>query len=213
MATFRFPPVDGQATYSTAFRDCFKALFELSRLCLSWVLAHADESSPDVKLLQDKLHAAECLESELFAPNGSGHRPFDDSNTPFSSSFFNVFDYDHGLLNVHKDRYLITAIFADSDPATAAKRSVLWVRGADQGWTNVDLELGANDVVFMLGEELERLFIGHPANLYAADHCIRVDPEGEFLARAHFRADPASTQSGNRLSTAFILGEPKLMMD
>ena len=213
METFRFPPVDGQATYTPDLRRCFTSLFKLSRLCLTWLLAHTSCEQPEFKTLRERLRAAEQRDADLFSPSGKGHTPFRDGTAPFSSSFFNVFDYDHGLLNVHKDRYLITAIFADSDPKTASTRSALWVRAAHGGWTNVDQELGANDVVFMIGEELEHLLSGHENSLYAAEHCIRVDPNGEFLARAHFRADPASTRTGNRLSTAFILGEPNLVMD
>ena len=87
---------------------------------------------------------------------------------------------------------------------------MLWVRSRNGDWQNVDAHLGEDEVVFMIGEELEDILQPLGIPLYAAEHCIRVDPHGEFLSRAHFRPDPATSPSGNRLSTALILGEPSL---
>jgi len=210
MGRFRFPPVGESVVYAKEHRDCFHALYSLSRACLSWILSGVDAETAETRFLGQRLGEAHGNVASLFAPDGQGHAPFADTEQAFGSSFFNIFDYDYGLLNAHKDRYLVTTIFADSDPATADQRSVLWVRGLTGRWHSVDAHLGSNEVVFMIGEELEEILGPLNLQLYAAEHCIRVDPDGEFLSRSHFRADPATAPSGNRLSTAFILGEPGL---
>ena len=213
MGTFRFPPVGDTVTYTPAHRACFRSLYSLGRACLGWMLDTVEGESRASTVIREALVAAVQPAEQLFAPAGDGHEPFASADEPFASSFFNIFDYDHGLLNAHKDRYLVTTIFADSNPETAHQRSVLWVKDRSQTWRNVDAGLQPNEVVFMIGEELEAILHEVGGDYYAADHCIRVDPDGEYLERAHFRRDPASLVTGNRLSTAFILGEPKLYAD
>ena len=211
MDTFRFPPVGEPAVYTDAHRNCFRALYRLGRGGLNWILSCIEGASEPAAHLRRLLRSSDERSAELFAPDGLGHAPFTDEQiAAFSSSFFNIFDYEHGSLNGHKDRYLTTTIFASVSMDTAHERSALWVRGADDIWRNVDSTLGTNEVVFMIGEELEALLSESGLGLFAADHCIRVDPEGEFIERAHFRRDPTSLVGGNRVSAAFVLGDESI---
>ena len=211
MGTFRFPPVGEPAVYTDAHRDCFRALYTLGKVGLEWILSCIKVSNEPAAHLSDLLNRADAQSAELFAPDGLGHAPFADGQAAaFSSSFFNIFDYEHGSLNGHKDRYLTTTIYASVSTDTAHERSALWVRGADDTWRNVDSALAANEVVLMIGEELESLLSESDLGLFAADHCIRVDPNGEFIERAHFRRDPTSLVGGNRVSAAFVLGDESI---
>ena len=62
-------------------------------------------------------------------------------------SFFNLFHYDYGCLNTHKDRYLVTVIAAHS-LQDEIPRSALWVRSSTGTWHNVDRLLPAERSLF-----------------------------------------------------------------
>ena len=210
MTSFRFPPVNGDTIYTDEHRACFRALYSLSRQCLAWLIRGISARDSDVHNAILRLDASYDVSEKLFGEAGQSNTPFTHERAPFANSFFNIFHYDYGLLNAHKDRYLITAIYADANPSTATNRSVLWVRARNGSWTNVDALLEPDVMVFMVGEDLEHVLKNTDLELYAAEHCIRVDPDGERLERAHFRPDPSTSTQGNRLSVAFILGDERI---
>ena len=138
MGTFRFPPVGDTVTYTPAHRACFRSLYSLGRACLGWMLDTVEGESRASTVIREALVAAVQPAEQLFAPQATGMNLSPVPMSPLPVLFFNIFDYDHGLLNAHKDRYLVTTIFADSNPETAHQRSVLWVKDRSQTWRNVD---------------------------------------------------------------------------
>ena len=229
MKTFRFPPVDGQTSYNQIQKEGFKTLFKWSTYILHSLLNTLEPctSHPRTQHLLDRLErTASKADSPLFAPRGEGVHPFRDESDPFGTTFFNVFHYDHGLLNHHQDRGLITVIYVapPSQPISDSK-TALWVRrspehalGATE-WINADQYAGQGRLIVMLGEDFERFyqealthFKKHKNSvdfdcspLWAAEHTTCVDPEGGYISHAHFRPDPKTSPTGNRVSTAMIL--------
>lgn len=88
---------------------------------------------------------------------------------PFSSSFFNLFNYDFGLLNIHKDRYLITCIYpsrfeqlssieTETDAGLNRKRrSSMWIRNKIGEWCNADNLTKSDECIVMIGEDMEAI--------------------------------------------------------
>ena len=210
MTSFRFPPVNGDTIYTEEHRACFRALYSLSRQCLAWLTRGISESDSDVHSAISRLDASYDPAEKLFGEAGQTNMPFSHEGGALREFFFNIFHYDYGLLNAHKDRYLITAIYADANPSTATneKRPV----GPSQKWEldQRGCSFESDVMVFMVGEDLEHVLRDTELGLYAAEHCIRVDPDGERLERAHFRPDPSTSTQGNRLSVAFILGDERI---
>ena len=197
-STFRFPPEEGPVIYDSNKRDCFRILFHVARGCLSLLLPV--ETDEHVKRLRQKLNRS--VEQKLFHnPNA----PFSQEQS-FSGSFFNLFHYDHGCLNTHRDRYLITVI-AVLPPADGVNRSALWVKSPLRGWQNADQIVAADELLVFVGEEMAQLSTTWPSPLPAVEHCIRVDPNGERIPHSHHRRDPMTPQTGNRCSIALVLGE------
>ena len=194
---FRFPPINvDEVRYEPVHREVFSSLYQTAIDCLS-VFA------PDEL---DELAGIDQLFSR------SPHEPFP-SDHPFHPTFFNLFNYDHGSLNSHQDRGLVTVIHVEPPTAHNEPRSALWVEGPQGRWRNADRVVRAQQAeepnstfaLLLLGEEGEALLSSHHEGLYAAEHAVRVNPEGEYLAHSHHRRDPAACVSGNRRSAALIL--------
>ena len=198
LSGFRFPPINVETIqYSEVHRIVFKALFYTGLECLS-LLTQVDEWTKA---------KVECLFSE------SEHEPFPLTHD-YHPTFFNLFNYDHGALNAHKDRGLITIIHIDPAPRNLESKSSLWIEGADQKWRSGDALIdqkikykpNSRYALILIGEEGERVFkLQGLKQLYAADHSVRVRPDGEYIEYSHYQRDPESQSSSNRLSAALIL--------
>ena len=197
-STFRFPPLERTITYDEPKRDVFAFLFGIARRILTEILSCMPPHK-DVLMLQEQLKNAQ--EESLFThPN----EPFS-AGQSFSGSFFNLFHYDYGCLNTHKDRYLVTVIAARS-VQDDTPRSALWVHSPQGAWCNVDKILPQHTLVVLIGEELSALAQECGISLPASDHCIRVDPHGAYIPHSHHRRDPQTPERDNRRSIAFVLG-------
>lgn len=125
---------------------------------------------------------------------------------PYGASFFNIFNYDHGCLNTHRDRGVLTAVYGvggepdvhAARPQSAASR--LWLRAkGPEGARWVAPE--SRQLLLWAGDGLE------VSGVEPVEHCVRVDPEGPYIERSHSRSDPAAPPSGNRRSVALVLDE------
>ena len=200
---FRFPPVEGPTHYNNAQRESFVALFQQSRAVLGALLQYAPPLAAAAPALTDALAEASTYDRSLFTHPPEAPLPFASEQQPFASSFFNLFNYDHGLLNTHKDRCLVTLAYRRRavDPVASA----LWVQARGGRWWSSDALLGERELLVLIGEELEELSERAGCPLYAAPHAVRVDPTGPHIERAHHRPDPATPHHGNRISAALIL--------
>ena len=202
-AHFRFPPVEGPTRYSDAQRASFIALFQQSRAVLGALLGYAPPLAAAAPALTAALREAPAYDEALFSSPPEAPLPFASERQPFASSFFNLFNYDHGLLNTHKDRCLVTLAYRRR--AAEATASALWIQDRGGRWWSSDALLGERELLVLIGEELEALAEQAGCPLYAAPHAVRVDPTGPHLERAHHRPDPATPPRGNRVSAALIL--------
>lgn len=204
MTTFRFPSHSESIEYSDNQRHSFRTLFRWGQWCLRALLMELDPTS---QLSRDTIKLLEQSDSisNLFPPNGLGHTPFPDG-VPFSGSFFNIFHYDYGLLNHHRDRYLVTVVAADVIPSTSEK-TALWVNSPTQGWVNLDKILEPRDIAIFTGEDFEELSSTLGRTIQAVEHCTRVDPTTERIRIVDNQPDPNTTKNGNRVSMAFVLSE------
>jgi len=143
------------------------------------------------------------------------HEPFQ-AGQPFAWTFFNLFNYQNGLLNPHVDRSLLTVIYSSPPSSgTATTSSTLWIQDRHGAWHDGDRAAAKEDqVVVMVGEELAETGIAANLDLIPALHAVKVDPQGPNISRPHFRPDPAQQQatvggavgeSNYRLSAALIL--------
>lgn len=199
LKSFRFPPINvSEVKYDQPERDAFRSLYTIAVSTLA-------------ALQGDRSHL-EAPESELFS--ASPDEPLDPSH-PLSATFFNLFNYDHGALNAHQDRGLVTIICV-APPEENTDRSSLWIKGADELWRSADESVFSVSrslqnpqdqmlVILLVGEQGEILLRDKYPQLFAAEHCVRVRPEGPFIERSHHVPDPESLTSGNRISTALIL--------
>lgn len=198
LSGFRFPPINVEhITYDEVHRKAFEALFYTAISCLT-VLTTEDEMT--------RAHI-----EKLFSQ--SEHEPFP-LDHDYHPTFFNLFNYDNGALNIHKDRGLVTVIHIDPPEHLSGEASSIWIKGSDQQWRSGDAiiseaKIDTRDKVYILmlvGEEGEVLFTEHNINgLYAAEHSVRVHPEGEYIEYSHHQRDPQSRSTMNRLSAALIL--------
>lgn len=205
MGQFRFPPVDEEARYEKNHKDCFKILFKATRQCLGALLNGHRSFESSSNSLQGALAESFSGDYELFGSTGEANYPFDDSSQAFGTSFFNIFHYDHGLLNSHRDRCLVTAIFVHQDSTVTQPKSALWVQGATGEWVNTDRLVQNDELIILLGEEFQALAKSAGLELWAAEHCIRVDPKGPYIEHSHHRPDPDTPVCGNRMSAALVL--------
>jgi len=212
LSGFRFPPMEEGTNilWTERQRQIFLALFRVAKTCLGALLAEAiqNRASSHLKSVLKKSEASPpftCHPNEPFHPN-----------QPFAWTFFNLFNYRNGLLNPHVDRSLITVIYSSPPPppppppqASPVPRSSLWIQDRLGTWRDGDrAAAGDNQVLVMIGEEFEEagLVMAEEDGLYPALHAVKVDPQGENLARPHFRPDPAQVTSVKpRISAALIL--------
>eukprot|EP00444_Apocalathium_aciculiferum_P018344 CAMPEP_0183458964 /NCGR_PEP_ID=MMETSP0370-20130417/134583_1 /TAXON_ID=268820 /ORGANISM="Peridinium aciculiferum, Strain PAER-2" /LENGTH=356 /DNA_ID=CAMNT_0025650777 /DNA_START=99 /DNA_END=1166 /DNA_ORIENTATION=+ len=133
--------------------------------------------------------AAETSHRILPPPCSDGFRPFegDGGPWPYSSSFFNIFNYDCGCLNTHRDRGVLTLVYgvggAPADTGSGPG-SRLWFKvPGPEGlhWVpaeNSQLLLWAGDCLGLAGVE-------------SVEHNVRVNPDGAYIDRSHHLRDPA----------------------
>lgn len=216
---FRFPPINVETIhYGRVHREAFRALFEIAIEALSTLTGRDETRGADMNLL---------FSESVDEPFPHGH--------PYHPTFFNLFNYDHGSLNEHQDRGLITVIFVEPAPQIeeevstiksetemmAEAPSSLWVHDHDRQWHSADEVIRVlrhrypkkRYVLLLLGEDGEIYFRKEEAHqhhlplkdLYAAGHSVRVDPVGQFIERSHHRCDPEARPFQNRRSAALIL--------
>ena len=217
LSGFRFPPINvDEVRYDEPHREAFRALYATALECLAQLDPEVHRDGGGIKTSTQEAAATSLshLHPELFS--ASPHEPFP-ADHPFHPTFFNLFNYDHGALNGHKDRGLLTVIYirpAHHDGRQAA--SALWVANAEGSWVSADRELGRvraerttttsdHQVILLIGEEGEEVFKSFHPHLFAAEHSVRVSPVGDYIERSHYLRDPTSREDANRLSAALIL--------
>lgn len=212
--TFRYPlvepicsPTERVLSFGGEARSCFNALFGICRDCMNqldrdWVAA---EGTPLGVPLDD------LPSDDVHLPGYA--LPFQGVPvTSFHETFFNCFNYNHGSLNSHVDRGLLTVVygFGGGDADNDAPHARLWLRDtATEQWIDggacVRQASGSvqtcGGVLLLAGERLEMLTAG---KVKAIEHCARVDPRGDTIEFSHSTRDPAARETGNRLSAAMI---------
>lgn len=204
-SSFRFPPIEEQAVYTDEIRDVFRLFFQVGIEVLESILAELPVT-PAVQRIQKQCFLAK--ETPIFAQK---HEPLT-AHDPLSGTFFNLFHYDHGCLNTHRDRYLVTVICAEpahsAQPGRKLEHSALWVRAPSSAhWQNIDIRITEPTWVIFVGEELAQICTDAGLKIEASEHCIRRDPDGEYIPHSHHQPDPDALPTGNRRSIALVLGE------
>jgi hypothetical protein len=194
--SFRFPPLNGETVYNDVRRNCFRSLFEVG-VSAAQALITTEEIPTPLQMALANVNAKSLFSSH---PN----EPFQSKSEPFGLSFFNVFNYKEGMLNLHKDRGLLTVIASARPDPTGVS---LWVRSPTGSFNSMDDSITNKSIVaILLGEDAEQLSACQ--GLYAAEHAVRVNPLGDFVCHSHFRADPDTPIADNpvhRTSVAMIL--------
>lgn len=214
LSGFRFPPINvDEVRYAEPHREAFRALYATAIECLAQ-LSPDDMSMVKSPHIPSNNSDLSHIHPELFS--ASPHEPFPVDH-PFHPTFFNLFNYDHGALNEHKDRGLLTIIYIRPAPHNERREaSALWVANTAGEWTSADYKInsihasqGASEinhqVVLLIGEEGEEAFKSTHPHIFAAEHSVRVSPAGDYIERSHYVPDPISRVSANRLSAALIL--------
>ena len=195
---FRFPPIDStHPDYSSVQKQAFEALYKIATTVLESVLGTTSGPEGLRRALAQRREAPQPLFQRDDEPFVVGQ--------PFSQSFFNLFNYDSGLLNPHADRSLLTVIKVRAGRHASDQQSALWVCDGQGLWRNADAAVGENEVILLVGEDLASLPIAQDLGVFAAEHAVRVDPKGAYVSHSHFRPDPDTPSDGNRVSAAFIL--------
>ena len=149
-------------------------------------------------------------------------KPFSDGQPwPYSSSFFNIFNYDplravSGCLSVggvgqgHDTRLLLASMSAAKDHGclnahrdrgvltvvygapSKEEGSKLWLKEVSGPW----LSPGSGQLLLWAGESFQEA--------PAVEHCVRVAPEGDYVEHSHNRRDPQAPETGNRRSVALV---------
>ena len=187
--SFRHPPVPPDVGKGAIFPSAFNVLFDVCRISLQQLNVEWQE------LYGQPIGAPV---NEL--PMGDVHlrgqpKPFTGGvvNSPFDASFFNLFNYDYGSLNTHKDRGLITVVYGfsgtrinrqaltDTEEVVSMDtklRSRLWLRdasvndnSASDAWIDAEAECGTDHLMLFAGEQLELLT---DKCVPAIEHCVRV---------------------------------------
>jgi hypothetical protein len=202
LGSFRFPPIqpDEPISYNARRREAFTSLFDIAIVCLRAILLSTPGEASHLNRMELQKALKDVPFHSLF--RNDPNEPFADSHQPFAQSFFNLFNYNHGLLNPHIDRSLVTVIYSShaSHSEESISKTALWIQSPEGTWHNADDITTPTQVVIMTGEQLET-----NQYYYAAPHAVKVNPTGELLAQAHHRRDPVSTATDNRLSAALIL--------
>jgi hypothetical protein len=203
MKTFRFPPHESIGVYSQPQRDSFSTMFRWSRICLKALLTVLDPSKQCKELWKALVRCEN--NTTLFHPNGVGNEPFL-PGMDFSGSFFNVFHYDFGLLNAHRDRCLVTVIAVDQITEPVSK-TALWAHCPTDTWVNIDELVNPQDIIIFVGEDFAELSTSLGHEIPAVLHCTRVNPNSERLIYFNDKPDPQSNPDNNRVSVAFVLSD------
>eukprot|EP00658_Telonema_sp_P-2_P037012 TRINITY_DN26662_c0_g1_i2.p1 TRINITY_DN26662_c0_g1~~TRINITY_DN26662_c0_g1_i2.p1 ORF type:complete len:251 (+),score=47.34 TRINITY_DN26662_c0_g1_i2:80-832(+) len=119
-----------------------------------------------------------------------------------SSSFMNLFNYGMGSLGIHKDRCLLTVIYAIDAPVGSSK---LWVRHPESlAWQDTCAAPG--EVAVLVGEELELLAGGA---VTAAEHCVTTLPGGAGHAGSEYCVTTSTLQGSSAAApTKICAGQP-----
>lgn len=213
---FRFPLHPQPASQSSNFdgiteklyRLAFNSLYALSVRCLHELGA----SNSQLKPLQ--AHQDMQSQSTPVLPFKDPHSPapalpFEyNSSLPYAASFASIFNFNHGFLNAHRDRGLLTAVYGQlmsrKNPSGRVSDRVVRLWGQTPGsteWRMLD-PVPDDSVILFAGEQLARLSNGAiPAML----HACRVDPTAERISMLHHGAHPGAREEGNRQSCALVL--------
>jgi len=202
--TFRFPARDGVSHYDPINKECFKILYEAALTFTQAIWQAAPELARHCPEVMARVTTAQNPEFELFAGEDS-NAPFDSLDAPFAHTFFNIFNYDHGMLNEHKDRGLVTAIYIAPNTSGSQSVSQLWVGRGNNDWVAMDALVDGGQFVVFVGEELEEMGKEVGLDFLAVEHSVRVVPQGEYVSHSHERRDPDAQPAGNRKSAALVL--------
>ena len=202
--TFRFPARDGVCHYDDTNKDCFRILYQAALTFTRAIWQATPELSEKSQAVLQRIAEAQDPSFQLFSgedPNA----PFASADDPFAPTFFNIFNYDHGMLNEHKDRGLVTAIYIAPNPNRSSDVSQLWVGRSEDDWVAMDALVDGGQLVVFVGEELEDIGNQLGLDFLAVNHSVRVAPKGEYVSHSHERRDPDAPASGNRKSAALVL--------
>eukprot|EP01089_Gocevia_fonbrunei_P009727 TRINITY_DN22112_c0_g1_i1.p1 TRINITY_DN22112_c0_g1~~TRINITY_DN22112_c0_g1_i1.p1 ORF type:complete len:131 (-),score=17.98 TRINITY_DN22112_c0_g1_i1:24-416(-) len=121
-----------------------------------------------------------------------------------------LFNYDVGTLNSHKDRGLVTLVYSTFNKDTNPIRTKLWLEKIDPDqkltdeWIDIENEMQENEAILLIGEQLQTL----SGRTYPSlKHCVRASPYGIHKPETNWLPDPSSPAKGNRLSLGFILAQ------
>jgi len=207
--TFRYPPRDeeeprAEMSMPEEYRCAFNLLYSIAARAAQKLRATATTEMLPADLHHD-LPTEACRK---------GHLPFYamEKAVPFSASFFNIFNYDHGCLNVHSDVGIVTAVYGmDGTQLLHQLEQNLEIAQTEQPsrlWLREVTSEGAQWVAAPGGRLL--LWTGDALGLQGFDsieHCVRVDPCGKYVSHSHSTRDPKAPDVGNRRSIALVLDE------
>lgn len=229
--TFRFPPIPSSTEeFSPKFTEEYKACFNLLYSMGLHALCELLEAVPFTHRgsLPDARVAQQAASVPPFTARDS--IPFQSHHSAFEGTFFNIFNYNHGSLNAHRDRCLMTLVWGEHSQPTLPDYSRLWVQPpfsntgsasealigtATSPWIDAHRHIaslpdngsGSDGVIVFIGEELADATAGfYPA----VQHCVRVHPSDEqaqWLADSHHQRDPAAPTIGNRMSVAMVFAQ------
>ena len=202
--TFRFPARDGDSCYDDSTKRCFEILYEAAVVCTRALWSSSPELSAAFPAIQASVGDALEEDFTLFSEE-TPHAPFSSTDAPFGHTFFNIFNYDHGMLNEHKDRGVVTAIYIEPGRLDTEAVSQLWVGRSEDDWVAMDSLVERGQLVIFVGEELEAMAHEVGLDLLAVNHCVRVEPRGDYVSYSHSRRDPDALPVGNRRSAALVL--------
>lgn len=202
--TFRFPARDGISNYDETNKACFGILYRAALTFTRAILEAEPSLTESFPVVAQSLAEALHPDFELFAGEDT-NAPFSSADAPFAHTFFNIFNYDHGMLNEHKDRGLVTAIYISPNKSGSQSVSQLWVGRGGNDWVAMDALVDGGQFVVFVGEELEAMGKQVGLDFLAVEHSVRVAPQGEYVSHSHQRRDPDAQASGNRKSAALVL--------
>jgi hypothetical protein len=186
---FRHPPVPPDVGDGAIFPSAFNSLFDVCRSSLQQLDTEWRELYGQP--LGAPLHAMPVGDVHLRGQPKAFLGGV--AKSPFDASFFNLFNYDYGSLNAHKDRGLITVVYGfsgtqlnehvasssgETESIDAKPRSRLWLRDAavedtraPEAWIDAEVECGTDHLMLFAGEQLELLT---NKRVPAIEHCVRV---------------------------------------
>ena len=197
LQNFRYPLSHGAPAPSVDlhYRNAFNSVYQFAASSLH-AACGADFPLPPSSSAP---YSMDGLQTEPFAHMTNG-------NLPFSASFFSLFNYNHGFLNIHVDRGLVTAVYAKRSGGFVGDQVRLWCRPhCTNRWLDVDAAVDDLDcdgaVVLFVGEQLEAASGGA---FRAITHGCLLDPTAERID-TRLNRHPGARESGNRASAALVL--------